>query len=499
MKKSFIIKKLKEYFGYDKFRQYQYEIIKNILRRDDTIAVLPTGFGKSLCYQLPPLLIDQLAIVISPLISLMQDQKRILNELNIECCSYNSLLSQSEKIEIKENLLKNKYKILFITPESLQSVSYLFEEINETYGISVLAIDEAHCLSSYGFDFRPKYREINQIKKFLKDVPILALTATATKEVIKDINKIMIMQNTKIIVGSFDRKNLNINVQMVNSNYIDQIKNVIETPAIIYCITRKDTELLASKLDNAIAYHAQIENKEQKQKDFMDDRYKIIVATVAFGMGINKSNIRSVIHYGSPQNIEGYYQEIGRAGRDQKSAKCYLFYRSNDFIIQKKLLNNISNNSYRVLKMNLLSVMYRYINTYSCRRKIILNYFGEEQEESNCQNCDNCLRDKQQNQTIDKNIEKKLKIILKQIYETQLNGYNYGKTTLTLILKGSGSKKITNQMKKLKLYGSLKSDKPELIKDIINKGIEYRFIKNKEIDENINVLELTNDGILFIT
>jgi Werner syndrome ATP-dependent helicase len=499
MSKSKAVKKLKEVFGYDSFRPNQYEIIKNILDRKDTIAVLPTGYGKSLCFQLPPLLSNQVAIVISPLIALMSDQQSIVEKLGIKSCCFNSSLGTVGEMEVEEKLLNGEYDILYITPESLHKSYGFIQEVYETRGICVFAIDEAHCVSSYGFDFRPKYRDIYKIKEYIGDTPILAITATATDKVILDIEKTMKMRNTFKITASFDRPNLGLNVAMLQRDYITQIKQVIKSPCIIYCITKKETEKLAELLDNAVAYHAGLPTKvrEKNQKEFMEGDYDTIVATIAFGMGINKPDIRTVIHFGCPQNIESYYQEIGRAGRDQKASNCYLFYGAKDFVIQRRFIDNIKNNQYRLVRSNLLGIMSNYVYTADCRRKILLKYFGEEYENKSCKNCDNCVVIKKE---IDEDLKDDVKIIVSQVYETEKDyKFTFGITTLSLILKGSKSKKISDWMKKLSHYGSLKSMKDNDIKDLIKKSIECRFLINKEVKEGIHVVKCTKGGLKLIT
>ncbi|MBA42620.1 MAG: hypothetical protein CMF62_01260 [Magnetococcales bacterium] len=314
-----------------------------------------------------------------------------------------------------------------------------------------------------------------------------------------DIEKTMKMKNPYKIKASFDRPNLGLNIQMLQRDYVSQINQIIKPPCIIYCITKKETGKLAEELDNAVAYHAGLSSKvrEKNQKKFMDGDYDTIVATIAFGMGINKPDIRTVIHFGCPQNIESYYQEIGRAGRDQESSNCYLFYGAKDFVIQRRFIDSIKNNQYRLVRSNLLGIMSNYVYTTDCRRKILLKYFGEEYKMENCKKCDNCVNIKKD---IDEELIDDVKIIVSQVYETQKDyKFTFGMSTLTLILKGSKSKKIKDWMKKLSHYGSMKSMKDTDIKELIKKSIEYRYLINSEVKEGVHVVKCTKGGLKLIT
>ena len=344
---------LKDKFGYNVFKQYQYQIIDTVIKCKDVLAVMPTGYGKSLCFQIIPLLTNEIAIVISPLIALMVDQKMILDKLGITSCCYNSSLTMKMKKQMESDLLEGKYQIMYITPESLvnPSVTRLIDQMYNLHGICMVAIDEAHCVSSYGFDFRPKYRDIVKIRQILDNVPIMAVTATATDKVAADIRKNLNMDGCTTIKTSFDRPNLMIHVKTQSQNTLDEIVQIIANstgPCIMYCLTKADTETMAEKLIEAgigaRAYHAGLSKEErcEIQEQFMNDEYPCITATIAFGMGINKTDVRTVIHYGCPQNIESYYQEIGRAGRDGNNSDCYLFYKQKDFIIQQRFINEIS-------------------------------------------------------------------------------------------------------------------------------------------------------------
>lgn len=499
---------LKKFFGYDNFKPYQYMIIDNIVSCTDVVAIMPTGYGKSLCFQIIPLLTAELGIVISPLIALMVDQKRILDNLGISCCCYNSDVSAKDKRIMEGDLLAGKYQILYITPESLTNSHKLIDKIYEKVGICMIAIDEAHCLSSYGFDFRPKYREIAKIRDILHNVPVLAITATATNKVVKDISSLMnINDNGIFIKTSFDRPNLTIHVKLQSSNTINEIIRIINNTdgsAIVYCVTKDNTEKIANELTKggimAKAYHAGLSKNQRSeiQEQFMDGEYKCITATIAFGMGINKSDIRTVIHYGCSQNIESYYQEIGRAGRDGKESNCYLFYRQRDFEVQKLLINKSDNVNYKNVRTNLLHEISKYVSTNVCRRKTILNYFGENYN-GNCNKCDNCMiKNKNDNKCISYNDEFKLFQVLSTVLAvTDSNNHSYGVNMFALILKGSSNKNVKKWMKSLTYYGCMKPLTISQINTFIHKIIELGYIESYDAGECVHVLRCTDRGIGF--
>jgi Werner syndrome ATP-dependent helicase len=496
---------LKKKFGYNEFKPYQYQIIDNILEAKDVLAIMPTGYGKSLCFQIVPLLTDEVAIVISPLIALMADQKMILDNLGITSCTYNSTLSAKRKLEIEEELIDGQYQILYITPESLVSSLKLIDRIYTERGICMIAIDEAHCLSSYGFDFRPKYREIAKVRRILTNVPVLAVTATATDKVANDIRTLMKMTNCEYIKTSFDRPNLMIHVKLYSQHTIDQIIEIVEKSegsVIVYCLTQNDTETMAEKLTKggiiSKPYHAGLNKKEREanQEDFMKDEYKCITATIAFGMGINKSDIRTVIHLGCPQNIESYYQEIGRAGRDGKDSNCYLFYKQKDFVLQQGFIADIKDPIYKTVRSVLLHQINQYITTNECRRKHILEYFGEKYNQTNCNKCDNCTNKRQK---IDKHEEYALFKVLNTILAIQTSkGYSFGMSVICLILKGSNSKKIKDWMKNLSYYGSMRTLSIDAVNDFIHKTIEFGYVEDYDVGSGcIRALRCTDLGIEF--
>ena len=502
---------LKDTFGYDNFKPQQYEIIDKIIEGKDTIGIFPTSYGKSLLFQLIPVLTKELSIVISPLIALMADQKMILDKLEISSCCYNSTLTPKKKKEVEDGLVSGEYQIMYIAPEMLIKSIPLIDKIYDSQGICMIAVDEAHCVLSYGFDFRPAYREIGKIRKYLPNVPILAVTATATEKVTNDIKTMLSMKfdknNDGIIKTSFDRPNLTIHVKLQSQNVVEQIANILnanDNPAIIYCISKDDTEQMAEKLTKlgieTKAYHAGLTKKlrTETQEEFMNDEFRCITATIAFGMGINKPDIRTVIHYGCPQNIESYYQEIGRAGRDGKPSNCYLFYKQRDFIIQKNIIDKkINDPVYKNIRKNLLQIISQYINTNGCRRKYILNYFGQNVTYTNCNNCDNCLSG-----NIQQNVNKKDEHTLFQILSTVLTiqvvkGYSFGISTIVLILKGSISQKIKPWMKELTYYGCMKKETPKQVTEFIYKTIDMGYIENHDIGGCVRVLRCTQRGMEF--
>ena len=382
---------LKTHFGYDSFRPNQLEIIQHVLSGKDTLAIMPTGGGKSLCYQLPALAQQGVAIVISPLIALMKDQVDALKGNGVSAAFYNSSQDQQTQQNILESLMAGTLKLLYVAPESIWGITnYLEKSI-----ISLIAVDEAHCISSWGHDFRPAYTQLKRLQLEFPGAPIIALTATADKATQEDIvNQLGVPKATKFI-SSFDRPNLYLDVRP-GQQRLQQIFKFLGSrglqSGIIYCLSRKNTETLAAKLKakgyDAKAYHAGLtpELRSSIQEDFINDRTPIIVATVAFGMGIDKSNVRWVIHYNMPKNIEGYYQEIGRGGRDGLKAHALLFYSYADVMQLRKFAEGTQTQEIQIAK---LERMQQFAEALSCRRKALLNYFGEFITED-CGNCDIC-------------------------------------------------------------------------------------------------------------
>jgi ATP-dependent DNA helicase RecQ len=442
---------LKNAFGYEQFRPLQEEIINRTLDGKDSFVLMPTGGGKSICFQIPALVFDGLTIVVSPLISLMKDQVQALKANGIKAAFFNSSISTQEENEVIRKAIDGDLQLLYLSPEKLIAVSQTWlKELN----IKLVAVDEAHCVSMWGHDFRPEYTQLKTFRSSLPSVPFMALTATADKSARKDIEEQLGLTNSKLFISSFDRKNLSIAVrgQVEKKKKLQEIVNFIEQrkneSGIIYCLSRKNTEEVASQVKAAgysvAFYHAGMhhEEREKTQTDFINDDTKIIVATIAFGMGIDKSNVRFVIHYNLPKNLEGYYQEIGRAGRDGLPAETVLYYNMRDFILYSQFADDGANTEMQKEKLNR---MLQFAEAKSCRRKILLSYFGEHLNE-NCGNCDVC-------ENPPKDFEGTI-LTQKALSGIVRMGEKDGITMLINVLRGSNNADIhAKQYSSLKTYG----------------------------------------------
>jgi ATP-dependent DNA helicase RecQ len=404
---------LKKAFGYEAFRPLQREIIDDALAGRDVFALLPTGGGKSLCFQLPALLRDGVTIVVSPLIALMKDQVDALQTSGIAATFLNSTLDRHEAAERFRGLNRNEFRLLYVAPERLMMENFLERALN--WNLAQIAIDEAHCISEWGHDFRPEYRKLKKLRTHFPDVPIMALTATATERVRDDIIKQLKLRQPRCYVASFNRPNLTYRVVTKSSAYqqvLDFIRVRPNESGIVYCASRKSTDALAEKLTRdgikALPYHAGMEGRERtrNQEAFLRDDARVVTATIAFGMGINKPNVRFVIHYDLPKNIEGYYQETGRAGRDGLPSECVLLFSVGDVVKQRRFIEEKNESEQRIAHEQ-LRTMLTYAETRHCRRATLLRYFGEQYGQisveaglspaadtaaaTGCNGCDNCL------------------------------------------------------------------------------------------------------------
>src|SRR5215468_11097338 len=460
---------LKKHFGYDQFRPLQREIVGDALAGRDVFVLMPTGGGKSLCFQLPALMRNGLTIVVSPLIALMKDQVDALQTSGIPATYLNSTLNREEAKARWRGLHRGQYRMLYVAPERLMLEAFLERALN--WNIAQFAIDEAHCISEWGHDFRPEYRELKKLRKYLPDVPIMALTATATERVRADIIKELKLREPRAFVASFNRPNLTYRVVPKTAPYEQLLAFIRSRPndsGIVYCASRKSTESLARNLNEdsvtAKPYHAGLTNAERTrhQDAFLRDDVRVITATIAFGMGINKPNVRFVVHYDLPKNIESYYQETGRAGRDGLPSECVLLFSPGDVAKQLHFIDEKTESEGRIARAQ-LQQMVHYAETRECRRTVLLKYFGETYPitrdgfggekpplQVSCDGCDNCL---QPRETFDGTVHAQK--FLSCVYRVHAkSGFAFGLNHVVDVLRGADTEAIRQRShNELSTYG----------------------------------------------
>ena len=487
--------KLKELFGYTTFRGNQEVVIKNILEGKNTFVIMPTGAGKSLCYQLPALVKEGMAIVISPLIALMKNQVDQMNAYGINARFLNSTLSKSEITRLKKDCINGEVKLLYVAPESLNKEEYI--EFLLKARVSFVAIDEAHCISEWGHDFRPEYRKIKSMIAQLGNMPVIALTATATPKVQIDIQKNLQMEEADIFVSSFNRKNLYYEVRPKKETKKQLIKFVKENKGksgIVYCLSRKKVEEIAQLLSvngfKAVPYHAGLDPdvRVKNQDDFLNEEVDIVVATIAFGMGIDKPDVRFVIHYDVPKSLEGYYQETGRSGRDGLEGICLMFYSHNDLSKLEKF-NKDKPVQERENARILLQEMEFYAESPICRRKQLLHYFGEEFMEENCGSCDNCVHPRERFDGTES-----VKLILEAAKQTK---ERFGLTHLINVVRGIEDEYVMSYShEKLSVFGKGADEEADFWKSVIRQALIYQYLE-KDVD-SVGVLKIKEKGKKFL-
>jgi ATP-dependent DNA helicase RecQ len=486
---------LKEIFGYSQFRGNQERVIRNLLNGKNTFVIMPTGAGKSLCYQLPAMVREGLAIVISPLIALMKNQVDQMNAYGVNARFLNSTLSKGEITRLKKECMNGNVKLLYVAPESLNKEETI--EFLKKVNVSFVAIDEAHCISEWGHDFRPEYRRIKTMIQNLGDMPVIALTATATPKVQIDIQKNLQMEDADVFMSSFNRKNLYYEVRPKKETKKQLIKFLKEhkgKSGIIYCLSRKKVEEIAQLLTvngfKAAPYHAGLDPdvRMKNQDDFLNEETDIIVATIAFGMGIDKPDVRFVVHYDVPKSLEGYYQETGRSGRDGLEGICLMFYSHNDLNKLEKF-NKDKPVQERENARILLQEMEYYAESPVCRRRQLLHYFGEEFKEDNCGMCDNCVHPRERFDGTDY-----VKIVLRAVKQTN---ERFGLNHLVHVIRGVEDEYVKSYGHfDLEVYGKGGDEDSDFWKSVIRQTLIYQYLE-KDID-NIGALKISARGEAFL-
>jgi len=487
---------LKQTFGFDSFRPLQEEIIRDALSGRDVLALLPTGGGKSLCFQLPALVRPGLTVVVSPLISLMKDQVDALTASGVAATFLNSSLKADESRARLRGLHAGEYHLLYVAPERMMLSGFLADL--KRWNITLLAIDEAHCISEWGHDFRPEYRQLAQLRQHFPEVPMMALTATATERVRVDIAKQLHLREPNRYVASFNRPNLTYRVLAKQDSYRQLSEFVRARPddsGIVYCQSRKNAEGLAERLNadgvRAAPYHAGLDaqTRTSNQELFLRDEVRVVCATIAFGMGINKPNVRFVVHYDLPKNVEGYYQETGRAGRDGLPSDCLLLFSAGDAVKYSKFIDEVSNEQERKIARQQLRQMVEMAESAECRRVGLLRYFGEEFREPNCGGCDNCLTPRE---TFDGTVEAQK--FLSCVYRVrEKSGFDFGINQIAEVLAGAETEKISKwDHQSVSTYGIGKEHSQAEWKLIGRELVRLGYLI--QLPERFNVLQVTDEG-----
>lgn len=492
---------LKKHFGYPQLKEEQFKIIDRIVHTQaDTMAILATGFGKSICFQLPFLITGKCVIVISPLIALMADQKDRLEKLNIPVCVMNS--QNNDKTNDWKRIQYGEYKIIYAAPEYIVNCENYIKHLVEADALCCFAIDESHCVSTWSDkSFREDYGKLGLLRDWAPNIPILALTATASPKVQVDIIKSLRLKKYKKIQSGFDRPNLKLTImQKTTAAYLKSELLPILSPykkesMIIYTKKRADTETLAEKIRSwgisALAYHAKLSDavKNDAQTKFMSGEIKCIVATIAFGMGVDNPHVRLVVHYGCPSDVESYYQEIGRAGRDGLPSECFLLHSNQDFIVSRHHIKEIEDKDIKEYRTEQLVKMERFVHLSECRRKMILQHFGEEYSEKSCNYCDYCLG---VNKMAD--VTKDAILLLSVIKDLQPG--KFGSTIIVGIIRGSEAKNISGAMKKIKGYGKGHHNSEQWWKSLIKKMVANDYLEEEPIQGKFSgsMLSISNNG-----